>query len=201
MTRTHRAAGTRRRFLSSLLIENLSPHTWSSYPAKSGVSSTPRPLGSAPVSGILGHPLEPVIGRRFAPTRSWGDDAFRGTRSPILTIFWHCGTRQFSSRTGPEVAAGNEPSMVLAQDRASKGSGNADSQRNVRSSREIGHCCRCPRDSGCVRAHPASRRASASYLPLRAGWAICAWALRGCARSPEPFSAKTTAHQIRGISR
>jgi hypothetical protein len=72
--------------------ESLTSHVVA-VPRESGVSSTPRPLGSAPVSGILGHPLEPVIGRRFAPTRSWGDDAFRGTRSPILTIFWHCGAR------------------------------------------------------------------------------------------------------------
>jgi hypothetical protein len=37
---------------------------------ESGVSSTPRLLDSiAGVSGILDHPLEPVIGRRVAPTR------------------------------------------------------------------------------------------------------------------------------------
>ncbi|SHJ98091.1 hypothetical protein SAMN05444159_2081 [Bradyrhizobium lablabi] len=168
-------------------------------------------------SSYGGQVAEPVIGRRFAPTR-WlamtmrerrpfpsppgeGASSSWQTRSPILTIFWHCGARQFSSRTGPEAPSGNEPSMVLAEDRASKGSGNADSQPNVWSSGEIGRYRRCPRDSGCVPAHPASRRASASYLPLRAVWAICAWALRGCARSPEPFSAKTTAHQIQGISR
>src|ERR1700694_3298965 len=28
---------------------------------------------------------------------------------------------------------------------------------------------------------------------------VCAWALRGCARSPDPFSASTAAHQIQGI--
>jgi hypothetical protein len=150
---------------------------------------------------------EPVIGRRLAPTRWLAIDdeevspasspptraPSRGvaseTRSAHLTIFWRCGLSQFSSRTGAEAAVGNEPSMVLAEDRASKGSGNADSQRNAWSSREIGRYCRCLRDSGCVPAHPASLRASASYLPLRAVWAVCAWALRGCARSSDPFSA------------
>ena len=51
-------------------------------------------------------------------------------------------------------------------------------------------------DSGCVHAHPASRRASASYRPLRAVWAVCAWALRGCARSPDPFSARTSSAPV-----
>jgi hypothetical protein len=50
------------------MSDNLSPHTWSSYPAKA-VSSTRRLSAPVLVSGILGHPLEPVIGRRFAPTR------------------------------------------------------------------------------------------------------------------------------------
>jgi hypothetical protein len=39
-------------------------------PREGGVSSTPRLLGSiSGVSGTLDHPLEPVIGRRGAPTR------------------------------------------------------------------------------------------------------------------------------------
>ena len=38
------------------------------------------------------------------------------TRSPILTIFWHCGGAHFSSRTAPERGPGNEPSTVLAED-------------------------------------------------------------------------------------
>jgi hypothetical protein len=111
-----------------------------------------------------------------------------GIRSTRLTNFWHCGCRRFSFRTAPERGAGNQPSMVLAEDGASKGSGNADSQPNVRSSGEGGRCRLCLRDSGCVLAHPAYRR-PASYRPLRAVWALCAWALRGCARSPDPFSA------------
>ena len=111
------------------------------------------------------------------------------TRSAHLTNFWHCGGLYFSFRTGTERGPGNEPSTVLAEDCASQGSGNADSQRNVRSSGGSGACRASPGDSGCVTAHPASWRASASYRPLRAVWAVCAWALRGCARSPDPFSA------------
>ena len=39
-------------------------------PREGGASGTPRPFGSIiDVSGILGHPPEPVIGRRDAPTR------------------------------------------------------------------------------------------------------------------------------------
>src|ERR1700694_4565345 len=89
--------------------------------------------------------------------------------------------------------------MVLDEDWASKGSGNADSQRKVRSSRESGQCRPSRSDSGCVPAHPADWRASASYLPLRAVWAVCAWALRGCARLSEPFSARRAAHHLQGI--
>src|SRR5580704_3013550 len=42
---------------------------------ETGRSSTPRPIDRSirDVSGILDHPLEPVIGRRVAPTRC-GDD-------------------------------------------------------------------------------------------------------------------------------
>jgi hypothetical protein len=107
-------------------------------------------------------------------------------RSVNLTIFWHCGHRYFSFRTAWERLPGNEPSMVLAEDARPKGSGNADSQPNVRSSGESGQCRSSRCCSGCVLAHPASWRASASYRPLRAVWADCAWALRGCARSKVP---------------
>jgi hypothetical protein len=115
-------------------------------------------------------------------------------RSAHLTIFWHCGCRRFSFRKAPERPFGNEPSMVLAEDARPKGSGNADSQPNAWSSGWSGQRRSCPRDSGCVLAHPASWRASASYRPLRAVWADCAWALRGCARSPDPLSARSSAH-------
>ena len=90
------------------------------------------------------------------------------TRSAHLTNFWHCGGPHFSFRTGTERGPGNEPSRVLAENCASQGSGNADSQPNVRSSGGSGACRPSPGDSGCVTAHPASWRASASYRPLRA---------------------------------
>ena len=111
-------------------------------------------------------------------------------RSTRLTIFWHCGLAGFSFRTALKHVPGNQPSTVLPQDEASKGSGNADSRRNGWSSGYSGRCRPYPGDSGCVLAHPASWRASASYRPLRAVWAVCAWALRGCARSTGPFSAQ-----------
>jgi len=46
---------------------------------------------------------------------------FRKTRSPLLTIFCHCGFRAFSSRTALERGLGNKPSTVLAEDRVPKG--------------------------------------------------------------------------------
>jgi hypothetical protein len=121
-------------------------------------------------------------------------------RSASLTIFWRCDHPRFSFRKGRSAGSGNEPSMVLAENALSKGSGNADSQRKVRSSGWSGVCRPSRRDSGCVLAHPASWRASASYRPLRAVWAVCAWALRGCARSPDPFSAQRAAHQPKEFS-
>src|SRR5258705_10797060 len=78
---------------------------------------------------------------------------------------------------------GNEPSTVLAEDSASSGLGNADSRRKLRDFGWVGLGRPRPRDFGCVPAHPPSWRASASYRPLRAVWAVCAWALRGCVRS------------------
>jgi hypothetical protein len=110
-------------------------------------------------------------------------------RSPQMTIFWHCGAPRFSSKTGSETRLRQPTVNGFGRESGSKGSGNADSQRFVRSSGGSGDGRSRPGDSGCVRAHPADWRASASYRPLRAVWAVCAWALRGCARSPEPFSA------------
>jgi hypothetical protein len=129
------------------------------------------------------------------------DSLHVGIRSARLTIFWHCGFRHFSFRTGSKRAAGNKPSMVLVEDGASQGSGNADSQRKVWSSGGSGPRRASPGDSGCVPAHPADWRASASYRPLRAVWAVCAWALRGCARSPDPFSAQRPAHHLKELSK
>src|ERR1700722_15020831 len=90
--------------------------------------------------------------------------------------------------------------MVLAEDAVSQGSGNADSQRRARSSRWGGQVGRCPRDFGCVHAHPAYWRASASYRPLRAVWAV-APGHSGVARDRKnPLSAPNkAAHQLQGI--
>src|SRR6185437_1741410 len=110
-------------------------------------------------------------------------------RSPILTIFWHCGHTAFSSRT----TAGRRFRQRTVNGfgrrfRGLEGSGNADSQAFGWSSGRGDDARAC--DSGCCEpAHPASWRASPSYRPLRAVWAVCAWALRGCARTPKPFSA------------
>src|ERR1700722_7290036 len=91
--------------------------------------------------------------------------------------------------------------MVLAEDAVSQGSGNADSQRKVRSSGWGGQGGLYPRDFGCVHAHPAYWRASASYRPLRAVWAV-APGHSGVARdrkNPLRRSAKKAAHQLQGI--
>ena len=111
-------------------------------------------------------------------------------RSPQMTIFWHCGLPALSSKTALETHFRQPTVNGFGRGCCSKGSGSADSQRFAWSSGGSGDGRSCPGDSGCVRAHPADWRASASYRPLRAVWAVCAWALRGCARSPEPFSAQ-----------
>jgi hypothetical protein len=83
-------------------------------------------------------------------------------RSPILTIFWHCGFAAFSFRTRPWARPGNEPSMVLAEDCVVFGSGNADVRRKVRSSGGGGPGRSSSRARCCAAAHPPDRRASAS---------------------------------------
>ena len=109
-------------------------------------------------------------------------------RSPLLTIFWHCGPSAFSSRTTPRRAPWQRTVNGFGRGFwRLTGSGNADSQRKGWGSGWSGRCRPC--DSGCDAADPPSWRASASYRPLRAVWAVCAWALRGCARTPKPFSA------------
>src|SRR5262249_27280815 len=100
-------------------------------------------------------------------------------RSPLLTIFCHCGHWAFSSRTTRRGAPGNEPSRVLAENFALLGFGNADSRRKLRDFGWGGRRRPRPCDPGCVPADPPYWRASASYRPLRAVWAVCAWALRG----------------------
>ena len=122
----------------------------------------------------------------------------RQTRSARLTNFWHCGGPSFSFRTGPERRPGNEPSRVLAEDCASQGSGNADSQQNVRSSGGSGARRPSPGDSGCVTAHPASWRASASYRPLRAVWAFSP-GHSGVARDHQIPSALASSAPAKGI--
>ena len=172
-----------------------------------------RPIYGVPISGGF---LQPGKMASSAPpdvSRSGPDEAASRSRdrrdgagvnsraairSAHLTIFWRCDLAPFSSRTTPERGSGNEPSTVLAEDSVSQGSGNADSQRKGWSSGWSGARRPYPRDSGT--AHPASWRASASYRPLRAVWAVCAWALRGCARSPDP-SARQHSAPPKGISR
>src|SRR5262249_7292655 len=89
-----------------------------------------------------------------------------------LTLLRRCGCRPFSSRTTLIRGGGNKASTVFAENRVVQGSGNADSQPNGWNRREGGRSRRRSRDFGCVAAHPAPRRASPSYLPLRAGWAF-----------------------------
>jgi len=109
-------------------------------------------------------------------------------RSPILTSFWRCGHAAFSSRRAARRLRRQRTVNGFGRGFVRrKGSGDADSQAFVRRSGRGG--ASRTRDSGCVGVHPASWRASASYRPLRAVWAVCAWALRGCARTPKPFSA------------
>jgi hypothetical protein len=119
--------------------------------------------------------------------------------SARLTIFWRCDQAPFSSRNVPKRRPGNEPSTVLAEDSASQGSGNADLQPNVRNSGWSGQGRPYPCDSGCVTAHPASWRASASYRPLRAVWAVAPGHSGVRARSPDPFSAPRQRTDPKGI--
>jgi hypothetical protein len=125
--------------------------------------------------------------------KSAGGGSSTAVRAACLTIFGIAVSRISRLERRLDRRPCNKPSMVLPEGASSDGSGNADSQRKVWSFRGNGSCHPSRRDSGCVFAHPASWRASASYRPLRAVWAVCAWALRGCARSPEPFSAQKSA--------
>ena len=137
-----------------------------SSPAKAGDPVRRGPSAHHGLSGILDRPVEP------------GDDS-HPKRSPLLTIFWHCGHWHFSSRTAGFGVCGNEPSTVLPEASPIVGLGNADSRRKWRDFGWVGWCRPRARDSGRVPAHPPYWRASASYRPLRAVWAVCAWALRG----------------------
>ena len=89
-------------------------------------------------------------------------------RSPILTIFWHCGGSAFSSRKTLRRARQPSVNRFGREFPRHPRVWHADSQRYVGSSgRGRSHA----RDFRCVGAHPASR-APASYLPLRADWAL-----------------------------
>ena len=141
-----------------------------SFAAKAGKAGTPRPPGSS---------------CRLWNTGSSGQAGRRRWR------LGHPSCPSFGIAAGHNSRLEQARNAVLATNRqwfwlriwSSKGSGNADSQRKVRSSGWSGQGC--PHDSGCDRAHPASWRASASYRPLRAVWAVCAWALRGSRKFPE----------------
>ena len=100
------------------------------------------------------------------------------TRSTPLTIFWRCSCGHFSSRNA---ARASRQRTFNGFDRGfigSKGSGNADSRPKRWDFGGGGLGRRHRRDSGRAPAHPPPWRAP-SYLPLRAGWAPRAWALRG----------------------
>jgi hypothetical protein len=100
-----------------------------------------------------------------------GGSRFPALRSALLTIFWHCGHSPFSFRTRSARAPRQRTVNGFARGFLRlTGSGNADSQRKVRSSGWSG--CSRPCASGCVHVHPAYWRASASYRPLRAVWAF-----------------------------
>jgi hypothetical protein len=121
------------------------------------------------------------------------------SRSAILTLFWHCGYRQFSFRRLLRSGCW-QPGVNRFGRRfpCSKGSGNADSQRNGWNRGEGGADRRSRHDSGCVPAHPPYW--APSYLPLRAGRAMRAWALRGF-RGPKTLqrSRQNSANHPKGI--
>src|SRR5216684_5446065 len=50
-------------------VTSASPQRWPSYPAKASIQYAAASRFDRKHSGILDHPLEPVIGRRDAPTR------------------------------------------------------------------------------------------------------------------------------------
>ncbi len=151
----------------------------------SAVPLVTRPLrncSGARATGCSGHPAFPApsrcrkgeldakLGRM--PSRECGGVSF----APSLAIqvspsdpLWHCGCWPFSFRR--LLRSGRwQPSVNRfgRRFRGSKGSGNADSQRND-GNRRAGGLGRTRHDSGCVPAHPPSW--APSYLPLRADWA------------------------------
>jgi len=88
-------------------------------------------------------------------------------RSSVLTIFWHCGFRHFSSRTALERGLGKQTVKGFGRRSGSKGSGNADRRLFIRSS---GGAANAVCAQGDPAAFPATayRRAASFILPLRA---------------------------------
>jgi len=140
--------------------------------------------------------------RLWAPAFAGATGGGFGKRSPLLTIFTHCGQPHFSSRTAGRGRSGNEPSTVLAENFPVQGFGNADSWRKSRDFGWDGGRRPRPRDFGCVPAHPPYWRSSASYRPLRAVWAFAPGHSGVRVRSRKPFSApKSPAHTQRNLQR
>ena len=174
------------------------------------------PSGTGPDSLRSSGPLSEIRSRRHSP-RTRGIQyaaACRLKRRPLEYWVTHPSaqlrTRRVTTAWDPlghpscpsfGIAAGRKFRLEQARNAApatnrqwfwlriwsSKGSGNADSQRKVRSSGWSGQGC--PHDSGCVRAHPASWRASASYRPLRAVWAFAPGHSGVLSEITRPFSA------------
>jgi hypothetical protein len=97
--------------------------------------------------------------RLFAPPREEEEQE----RSVALPLFWRCGVVSFSSKTIAVVlTATNRQRFGPRVVGVTQGSGNVDSQHQVRSSGRGGQHGSYPRDSGCIAAHPADWRASAS---------------------------------------
>jgi hypothetical protein len=156
--------------------------------SESGRSSTLQPCGSIAAA------LEYWFARSSRAMTS------RPPRPAQMTIFWHCGLPPFSSKTGPETRFRQPTVNGFGRGCRSTGSGDADWRRMVRSSGGRGFGRRSLRDSGCVRAHPADWRASASYRPLRAVWAF-APGHSGVARDHQnPSALEKAAHDHKEFS-
>ncbi len=167
--RAHRAARMRRCVLT--LSSPLPPRA----SARGGEGSGVGGLSANSLTAVFAAPpptLDPSPPLRGGRESRIASGSWEMVRSPLLTIFWHCGGLVFSFRTVGKASPGQPTVNGFVSRCGFKGSGNADSQRKVWSSGWSGRCRAYPRDSGCVHAHPAYWRASASYRPLRAVWAV-----------------------------